>query len=426
MHANDQDSSRNTLNANGSAELWQKQLFLDGTASITQQVANTQAPTSQSTANAGVNSLETRSWTLGPRFLHHFGTWAETTSILSHNAISTKRPGSGNSINGATSGTVTGASAIGDSAVDTSSFVMNSGRRFTQVLWSVSAHDIKTSSESAPHHDDKLGRADLTYVVNRQLSLTGGGGLQIINDATLTNSPSGPIWTVGATYRPGPRLSLQVSYNNQYDEKFFLYSGTYSISPRTQLTFSHTETITTTPQLLSQRQPVFDPLTGTFVDPLTGLPLDPNVAPTGLDNNTRLQKVWNATFSSSSGRNHYSLNLNRTSSTVELTGQVTTQTGVAVSFSRALTHLVNGAVSANYNITHSNGAAGGAAGTLPGFAATTAAGRSTNLLLTGTLGYTLTKETTLNFTATYSAFDGGDPTLSTHEKAAALSLRRTF
>jgi len=192
------------------------------------------------------------------------------------------------------------------------------------------------------------------------------------------------------------------------------------------LSFSHTETISTTAQLLAQRLPVFDPLTGRFIDPLTGLPVDPSVAPTGLQNDTLLQKAWNATFSTTSGRNRYSMNLNRTSSKTERTGQVTTQTGAVLTYARTLTHRLNGTVSANYRITNGSNLTGLAGGGTTGAAATTANGHSTSVLLSGTLGYTLNKDTTVNFNVNYSGFNAGDETLSTHEKSASLSLKRTF
>ena len=342
--------------------------------------------------------------------------------------MSTKQPattGAATNFNGATSGTLTGASPIRNSVIDTSSFTAHSGRTFTQVLWTATAHNTTTSSDTAPHHNDKLGRVDLTYVVNRQLSINGGGGLQIINDNALTTSTSGPIWSMGTTYRPGPRLTLNAAYNSQFNTQFFTYSGTYNVSPRTTLSFDHSETVTTTTQLLAQRLPVLGP-DGVFRDPVTGLPVDPLVAPPGLQNDTLLQKTWSATASSTSGRNRYSLRVNRSESTVERTVQVTTQSGVVVTYARTLTHRLNGSVSTNYSRSDTAGGLGSAATPLAGVTATTVNGASTNILLSSTLGYTLTKETALNFNVNYSAFDGGSKSLNTHEKSASISLRRTF
>jgi uncharacterized protein (PEP-CTERM system associated) len=425
LHASEQNGGRNNLSANASAEVWEKSVFIDGAASISPQIANTQSAVSQSTANVGVNAVETTTWSLAPRFLHHFGTWAETTSILSHTATSTKQEDV-NSISGATSGTLTGAPVIRDSAVDTASFEMRSGRRFTQLLWSTTAYSTRSSTDTAPHHSDKLARADLTYVVNRKISINGGGGWQIITDDALAESPNGPIWSIGTTYRPGPRVTLQVAYNSQFDSRFFTYSGSYIVSPRTTISFNHSENVTTTNQILAQRLPVFDPLTGTFLDPVTGLPIDPLANPQGLQSDTLRQKTWNATFSSRSGRNTYSLNLNRTESEVERTGQVTTQTGVVLTYSRALSRRLNGNISANYRISDTTEGLGSAASPLPGVTATTAAGSSTSILFSGNLAYTLTPETSVNFRVNYSEFDAGSEALSSHEKSAAVSLRRTF
>jgi hypothetical protein len=162
------------------------------------------------------------------------------------------------------------------------------------------------------------------------------------------------------------------------------------------------------------------------LDPVTGLPIDPLANPQGLQSDTLRQKTWNATFSSRSGRNTYSLNLNRTESEVERTGQVTTQTGVVLTYSRALSRRLNGNISANYRISDTTEGLGSAASPLPGVTATTAAGSSTSILFSGNLAYTLTPETSVNFRVNYSEFDAGSEALSSHEKSAAVSLRRTF
>jgi hypothetical protein len=262
-------------------------------------------------------------------------------------------------------------------------------------------------------------------VVNRQLSLNFGGGRHIVNDDTLTTDRSGLVWSIGATYRPGPRVTLSAAYNNDFETKFWTYSGTYNVSPRTSISFNHTETVQTTQEALAQRQPVLG-LDGIFRDPVTLLPVNPLVEPTGLQNDTQLLKVWNMTASSRSGRNTYSINLNRVETTIERTGQVTTDSGVVLSYGRALTHRLNANLSANYRMTDTENAAGVVGGTIPGLGAATANGSSTQILLNGTLGYTLTPETSLSFILNYSAFDGGAEQFNSHEKSATIGLRRTF
>jgi len=423
----DADSHRQFLNAAGTAELWEQSFFLDAGASISNQVANQQAAISQSLANLGVNTLETTQWNVAPRFVHHFGTWVETTSVISHTAISTEQPDNtgADNFNGATAGTVTGSQPIGNSSVDNNSVFVRSGRSFTQLLWTGEVHNNTSSTDTAPHHNDKLAKLSPTYVINRQLSLNTAGGYRIVNDDALTESQTGVVYSFGVTYRPGPRVTLDIAWNHDFNNNFLTYSGTYNVSPRTTLAFSHSESTTTTAQLLADRRPFLGP-DGIFRDPVTLLPVDPTVAPTGLQSDTLEQKTWNLTASSTSGRNKYNLNVNRTESRVQRTGQVTTETGVAVSYNRTMTHRLNGSLSANYRITDTTDGTGAATGTpFPG-ATQTADGHSTQILFTGALGYTLTPEATLNFTVNYSAFDGGAEVFNSHEKSATIGVRRTF
>jgi uncharacterized protein (PEP-CTERM system associated) len=418
MQSDVKDTSQNNLTANGVAELWEQSLFLDGAAQISQQTANTQGPISQSTANSNVNSLETTTWTIGPRFLHHFGTWAETTSTITRSAVSTSN---NNNVSTAATPTTTatGSTPIGDSTTDRSRFLMKSGRRFTQVLWSVTGDSSKTSSKELPHHSDKLGRADVIYVVNRQLSLTGGGGLQTISDDSLLHSPNGPIWSIGANLRPGPRTTFNFAYNSQFDSKFFTYSGSYIISSRTSLSFSHNESIQTSSQLIAQNLAFVGVAPdGTLIDLRTLQPFNPALNPPGLQSDTLRQKTWIANFSSTIGRNRYNAALNRTESSVERTGQVTTSSGVILTYGRSLTPRLNGTASVNYQIADStNGPVAPTTGTQTS---------TTNLLFSGSLAYSLAHNTSLNFTVRTSSFDAGDTTRNTHEKAASIALTRTF
>jgi uncharacterized protein (PEP-CTERM system associated) len=250
----------------------------------------------------------------------------------------------------------------------------------------------------------------------------GGLGWQKIEDASLREEPSGPIWSVGFQYKPGPRTTLKVNYNHQFDSQFFTYSGSYAISPRTSLSFEHTESIQTTSQALGQNAAflgVDDQ--GRLVDLRTGLPFDPNANPLGLQNDTVHQKSWTANFSSTSGRNHYGIQLFRTENVIDRTSQKIDQNGVSMSYSRELSRRLTGSVAANYRITDTNGAQ-----------VTTATGTpiiqddTTHILLNGSLRYTLTKDMAVNFTASMSRNLTANSTSTTRENSAAVVLTKTF
>ena len=415
-HQTKQNDFVHHLNGAGTAELWDKSLFLDGQAQIGQQVVNPLQPISQSDANANVNRASTRSWSLGPRFLHHFGTWAETTSTLTRQQVTTPSSTGGGT---AATTTATGSPIIRNSTIDRTHFVINSGRQFTRLLWSFTADRTKTSRDVLPHNIDQLGRADLTYVVNREIALLGGLGWQKIEDDSLTEPPNGPIWSVGTQIKPGPRTTLRVDFNHQFDSHFLTYSGSYLVSPRTSLSFSHTELVQTNAQRFTNNLAfITTNAQGQIVDLRTGLPFDPSTNPAGLEDDTTRDKQWNATFTSSSGRNNYSLQLFKSEQTVERTGQTIDQIGAVASFGRQLTHVLRGSTSVSYRMTDNTGGGG----------TTTTSGNSDNknLLVSGTLAYTLTPTTELDFNVNMSRQMTGDATRDTSENAASIVLRKSF
>jgi hypothetical protein len=422
----ERNDGRNTMNATASAEVWDKSIFIDGSAQISQQIANTLGPVSQSQANLNANRTETRSYTIGPRFLHHFGTWAETVSTIKRTVTTTDQNEDTTNTTTAPLTTATGSPLIQDSQTAQSHFVMNSGRRFTQLLWSVTADQTRISRERAPHHKDTLGRVDLTYVVARNFSLLGGFGLQWIDDASLTSEPSGPIWTVGAQYRPGPRTTLQANYNHQYDSNFFTYSGTYLVSPRTTLTFAHNQSVRTTEQTLQESLAfLIVDQNGQIIDSRTGLPPNSSFNPAGLQEETVRLKTWTAGANSTSGRNTYGIQFSRTITLTERTGEEITQDNVAVSYSRQLTRRLSGRLSANYRIAESTNTGGGVVA--PSTSTTSLTGTSTtNLLLSAGLSYILAPETNVDFTLNSSRFNTDLEGANTRENAASISLRRTF
>ena len=395
LHATEQDDWRNYLRGTGSAELWDQVLFLDGQVEIARRVIETQAPISQSVANIGINRAETTTWSIGPRFLHHFGTFAETESRITRRSVSS--PSRGRL----------------DATIDQQSFVMNSGRRFTQLLWSLTGESTRTSRDERPHILDRYGRADVTYVLNREVALLAGLGWETIEDATLREEPNGPIWSIGTQLTPGHRTTFKINYNYRYQNQFLSFSGEYRPTNRTTISVGYDESLRSASQVLAE-----NPLAIQLVDgALVGR--DPTVDPIGEEDDTFLEKRFTANLTHTSGRNRYNVQVYVSQRTTDLTQQESDQSGAVLTWNRSLTHVLDGTLSVNYRRSEST------QGTTvtPGV---TGSGTVTHILSSASLTWRLNRNTDAILGLGYAVTDGGDPSRDSSEKSAAVTLRRRF
>lgn len=328
---------QNDLAATGRAELWKQIVFVDAQASISRQILDAAAPATESVAGQAVNRTATRTFNVSPFFRHHFGTWAETESRISYNQVATQ------------------SDAVGDTSTLQERFVINSGRRFTQVLWSAAANNSKTDSgDVRPTRRSRTLDGDVTYILNRQISLIGGLGWEKIDDPTLSVQPKGLTWRAGFAARPGPRSSMRLTYGDREGTRSAEFEGNYRVSERTAITASYSETIRTSQQQIAEDLGFLavDPVSGQIIDFRTGLPFQPGSANFGLTDNSFRQKRFSLQLRGSRQRNSFLGQVSWESRQTEATGADETVYAARLQFDRQLSNRATGGL--RVSLTHTD------------------------------------------------------------------------
>lgn len=406
------DSDRNgfnhALSASGNAELWERQAFIDGSASISQVRGSTGGTTSSSAANDTSNRTEVRTYGLEPYFRHHFGNWLETESRY----IFSTQSNSGEMVNG--------------SRTNGERVTLTSGRRFQVMTGQIVAESQKivhTGDEPTQRH--YLVQGNTTYNVNDQISLLGSVGWEYSDDPTLEAPPKGVIWSVGTQWHPSRRTDFTVNYNDRFDSRFWSVSGAHRFSEKTSFSVSYNESLQRTDQLVPdptgllpvpglgyfQPNPDFDPsIPFTVLGGTNPMFIQADV-PFSLTPQTTYTKTLNAGVSGSRGRTSFSLNAFRTSRTSD-SGSIDERVlGGSVSLSRQVTRHTTASVNLSYRDTNTGGGSNA---------------DSKQINLATSLSYNLFTNTQLVLTYNRSDTNSSDPSQSVTENAVTVNLTRSF
>lgn len=340
-HLGAQDTeTNNNLAATGQVEIWKRVAFIDASAVITQAVTSTDGATSSSVAGQNVNRTETRTATISPYFLHHFGTWVETESRFT------------------LSGVTTDDGVVEDAITQSEQIRINSGRRFQTFTWSLDTINSKTQN-SGDEPSERQRRADFngTYILGSKLSLLGGVGWEDIEDTDLDSQPSGLTWSAGFAVRPSPRTSARLTYGKRDGTTSFDFEGSHQLSSRTSITATYSESIETSQQLVANFTNFvrFDRATNDFVRNPDGSVaifqgIDSN-DPFGLEEDTFRQKAFRLNLTGSRRRNTFNAGLLWEEREFEFTDRVETAYGGNFSISRPLSRRLNGNLSFSYTHT---------------------------------------------------------------------------
>ena len=276
------NSSLNNINqglaANGQGVLLPDWLFLDGTASISQQVVSAQQQISLDNFNTGINRTDVKTYSISPYLHHDFSGYAEGTLRYTHDSVEY------------------GAATVADnSRANSIQAALASGRHSGPLIWNVNYNDQRIqrgSASSLANVRFKNMAGEVDYRVTSTLSAVVQGGRE---DNSFTAAASQPIvngsywagglaWapsryiamrglegshfkTAGLTLTPGVRTSLAVTYSNR-DVGLNpgpAWSGSLTHSTRnTVWQANYVTDTTTTQQLAFQRGFIVtkDPLTG--------------------------------------------------------------------------------------------------------------------------------------------------------------------
>ncbi|NKB21356.1 MAG: TIGR03016 family PEP-CTERM system-associated outer membrane protein [Alphaproteobacteria bacterium] len=331
------DSSNNNLLGSGQVEIWNRIAFIDAQASITQQVVDSSAATSNSVAGQNVNRTETIAYNISPFFRHHFGAWAETESRTT------------------ISGVKTASSASDDTTTISNHLTISSGRRFTSFQWGLVSLNSKTkSSDDSPSTKTTRIDGNVTYVLHRKLSLLSGVGYERIEDPSLTTEPKGMNWNVGFSARPSSKTDLRFTIGDRNDTTTIDFQGSHRLSPRTTITANFSETLQTTEQQITNDLSflTLDPSgSGTLIDSRTGSVFTGSTDAFGIQNDTFRQQVFRLQMSGRHRRNTYVGGFFWESRKTDSTNITETVLGSNLSLSRRLSTRSSGSLGLTYRNT---------------------------------------------------------------------------
>jgi uncharacterized protein (PEP-CTERM system associated) len=225
----------NTNNASSQYQLnMQAKLIdqlLDLDASATRQSTSRSAfgPQGTNSLYSDSNRTDVSTYTIAPTLRHRFGGTADAYVRYSRNQVK------GDTLLGTTNG-------------DNISANISSGSNFTTVGWGLNAIQDSFSGGMFGDSTSQNIEASLRYRLSQSLSLTGTGGYDKYDYATLGgNDTKGASYTGGFIWAPSPRTRLQMSYGKRY------YGNTGSLdftfrSHRSAMTATYSDVVTTSRQ----------------------------------------------------------------------------------------------------------------------------------------------------------------------------------
>lgn len=196
------------------AELWEQELFVDATASISQQVTSLLGPIGADTTSATGNLTNVSSVTVSPYWQHRFGTAANLLARYSHNEVSY------------------GGSGFSSSSTNGVNVGLGSGSAFNDLFWALNYSDTQTDYKNRPDVGFTTTTGTVGYAVTPRWRVSGTLGYQDHSYAGAKTALTGSLWSVGVSWAPTNRTNVSVSYG---DNPFGKTHG-FSFKHRTQYT----------------------------------------------------------------------------------------------------------------------------------------------------------------------------------------------
>lgn len=242
MYANNDQANghNNALRSSGLLDVWDKKLFLQGSAAVAQQNISTLGAISTSNANINASQTEVRQATLSPYWVSRLGNAANLRAQLTLSRAES---------DGA-------AQALGTDTQG-AQVTISSGPAFSNFGWSIAYSNNQTESTSGQFTERETENytATVRYRVLPTLTALMTAGRDNNTFGNARGSTGGNFYTVGVHWIPSTRTSV----NAQIGERYYGKTASLDASHRTRLTswqVNYSEQIVTTPGLLSLPQSV--------------------------------------------------------------------------------------------------------------------------------------------------------------------------
>lgn len=337
LHESSRNDIRQRFRGFTDAELLEQLLFFEANGSVNQQFINNTGGVGGTTLTGSENLSTVQTYSLGPILRNHLGSFADAETRYRYSAF------------------LADTNQIADTTQQDLSFVLKSGRMFTELGWTLnllnSDADRKSGGAFAgTSSKHQLASVDTQYALNSTFSLLAGAGYEKIEDPTLIDPPNGPIWNVGFQVRPNSVSYARFTIGERFGGSNKSADVNYQISPSARVTARYLQAIQTTQSLaIDNLSQIGVGPSGGLINTSTGRPFLPGDPLFGLQDSAFRQDRFSLNFDLTSGRNTYSAEIfdeNREFDT-RITDDTHTR-GLVVSWARRLTPLMDFNIGASY------------------------------------------------------------------------------
>lgn len=214
------------LQAAALAEVLSGLLFLDATASISQQPVT---PLLAGSGNgfASDNRNEVRSYRISPYLRYAFGTFATANLRYSRDMVDSDNQG------------------FGRSTADALNLTLSGGPAFRRLGWTLALSSQHLDDSIAPPSSSRFANLSLRYTLTPELSWIVGGGYDKFDYESMGSDTQGASWSTGFTWQPSSRTSLTLSGGRRYYGDSYFLAGSHR-SRYTVWNISYSDDVTTT------------------------------------------------------------------------------------------------------------------------------------------------------------------------------------
>lgn len=215
------------LNSDMRASLVQDLLFLDGAATIGQQAISAFGPQVTNTNGySSANRAQVSTWRLSPYLLHRFGSAASTELRYTRDSVKSGNVG------------------LGTSSADTLSLSIASGTTFHTVGWGLQANRQDLDDSLGRKFHTEISSATLRYLAARALTVNASAGYDKYDYQGPGGANAGKSYSVGFTWTPSLRTSLQASVGHRYFGPSYSLAASHR-SRGTVWTLNYNDAVTT-------------------------------------------------------------------------------------------------------------------------------------------------------------------------------------
>lgn len=233
---NDQANGHNdALKASGLLDVWDKKLFLQGAASVTQKNISTLGAITASNVNLTPDRTEVRQASLNPHWISRLGSFASLRAGLTMSRAESD-----------------GATRVLNTDSRGAQASVSSGPAFSDFGWNVAYSNTQIESTGGQFAEREIENltVSLRYRLWPSLAALLTTGRDDNTFGNARGSTGGGFYTVGLEWIPGPRTKVSA----QVGERYYGKTAAVDMSHRTRLTswqLEYSEQIVATPGLFS-------------------------------------------------------------------------------------------------------------------------------------------------------------------------------